>query len=517
MPSLIAVAVCIVVSLAVIGWQRSIQFGTPLELSASERFDSAMGICLTESKRFFYFFYYLGVFPVTSTVEPTVFSREGADEFLYRYGPTLASDLALPCAIGRAGGDWGKFFLFLPDAWQKGSAADPSTIRATSILFQIAMVACIVASFFAKRYVLGLALVLLLGSYKFQLNETYFRNNIFSVSASVCLLLFALTLRFMGRHSWVAKRTDWALVVISGVVLAMGAAVRSDALPLGASVAALLLFSGQPKGRGILLCAAFVLSLYLTRFGVSQYFNFKMSHAREYILKAGGYVYPGTPLEHHPIWHPIAAGLGDFGYNRGFIWGDKEMFSKALPTINSRFNLDLKPQGFFYAAPGTLPHQWQRPELMPEYIAVVRDMVLSAIRAEPQWYANILRKRIDLLRTHFSSVRLEWYGFECSLPLSLWILAPIPIAALLGRSLSYFKLAAFALPTCIIPIFITSVGGTVNLSILHLFVVAASVDACVFTVCELFRLVRRLCISNTTGDRSTALIRGFQNSEFRHD
>jgi hypothetical protein len=469
----------LLVANGVLRWQESIQNAKGVPLAQGERLDAATGLCLEESRIFFYFYYYLDLLPITSMVTPTAYSKEGADAFVKEYSRSLTNDLNKPCAIGRAG-DWGKFLLLLPNAWETGSAASPSTIRATAFLFKLALIAVLAATFLMRRYALGMVLVLLIGSYRFQLYEAYFRNNVLSVSITCCLLLLALNLRFMSRSSSKAFNGDFAIAALSGILLACGAVVRGDALPMSLSVLAVYILSGQRITRVLTLCTLFLATLLTTTKGFEMYFDYKVKQANKFVTDGGGTLHAGTTLGHHPVWHPIAAGLGDFGTDRGFIWDDLAIFKKALPYINQKYNQKLEFQGYYYAEPGMAEHEWLKPETMPEYIDVVREMVVSTIRNYPWWYVEILKKRWQRLEYTFSTVRISWPTGDFSFPLSKWIFCPILLACILSRRLDRLKLVAFSLPTCFVPMFITTVQGTANYTISHLVAAAVGFEASLF-------------------------------------
>lgn len=475
----IACLAFVLVTRGVLQWQSALQNGKPLQLSRSEELHAASGLCLLETRHFFYFYYYLGLLPVTAIVAPTEYSKEGAEAFVKENGHLLRNDLNRPCAIGRAG-DYGKFFLLLPHAWHTKTPRDPSTIRATSFIFKLSLISIIAAAFILKRYFLGVTLVLLLGSYRFQLFEAYFRNNILSISISCCILLLALNLRFMNRSSSREWSGDWGIALLSGFTLALAAAVRGDVLPMAVSVLGVYLVSGQRIKRTLALCGVFLFTLLATNKGFEIYFQNKVKEANQFVVAAGGTLHGGTALAHHPIWHPILAGWGDFGTDRGFVWDDRAIFQMALPHVNRKYNYNFEFRDYHYVEPGMAEHEWVKPETTQEYSDVTRELVISTIKSNPWWFLEILKKRIQKLPSSFSTARITWSGGDYSFPLSKWIFLPILLACLMLRRLDSLKLVAFSLPTCFVPVFITSVQGTPNYAIPHLIAAAVCLDACVF-------------------------------------
>jgi hypothetical protein len=479
------IAFCLVTQ-GVLRWQRSIQDSKGLAITEGERLTGARGLCLVETELFFYFYYYLDLLPITSTVHPTAVSRKGVEAFAKENGRFLANDLNRPCAIGRAG-DWGKFFLLLPNAWQSDSPLPASSKRATSFLFKLALVVVLASAFLTRRYALGIFLVILVGSYRFQLNEAYFRDNVFSISITSCLLLLALNLRFMSRNASTQWRGDFTIAPLSGILLGCTAVIRGDALPMSLSVLAVYILSGQGIRRVAALCFLFSAAFLATSKSFEMYFDHKVREANQFVLNSGGTLYAGTALNHHPVWHPIAAGLGDFGEDRGFFWKDEVIFKDAADEINRKHNRRLESKGYYYAEPGMAEHEWLKPELMPEYIEVVRERVVSTIKNNPWWYADILTKRWQRITSAFSTVRITWANGDYSFPLSKWIFCPILLACALARRLDRLKLVAFSLPTCFVPMFITSLQGTPNYAICHLVAMAVCIDSCLFLAYWLFQ------------------------------
>ena len=82
------------------------------------------------SKGFVYFYYYTGLFPVTS-MHPLEFSEEGARRIIRDHGDSLRMEVHRTIHAG----EMGKMLLFLPWACLKGTPADPSVRPFHSFLF----------------------------------------------------------------------------------------------------------------------------------------------------------------------------------------------------------------------------------------------------------------------------------------------------------------------------------------------------------------------------------------------
>ena len=97
-----------------------------ISLRSSDYVLKASGGLLGWQQEFVYFLYYLNLFPVAVTEEPQEFSREGAQRLLETQGPTLVMERYWTIRYG----DRLKTYLFLPQAYLTGSAADPRVMSA---------------------------------------------------------------------------------------------------------------------------------------------------------------------------------------------------------------------------------------------------------------------------------------------------------------------------------------------------------------------------------------------------
>ncbi|MBN1893496.1 hypothetical protein JW906_03330, partial [bacterium] len=73
------------------------------------------GLAYSSASRFLYFYYYLHLFPLTSSAEKT-YSAEGARRLLEENGHTLRMEHHHWTRLGEHGRIW----CFLPDAWLRG-------------------------------------------------------------------------------------------------------------------------------------------------------------------------------------------------------------------------------------------------------------------------------------------------------------------------------------------------------------------------------------------------------------
>jgi hypothetical protein len=250
------------------------------------------------------------------------------------------------------------------------------------------------------------------------------------------------------------------------------------------------LLSGQRWYRRVALSAVFVCALTLLGRSFDAYFTHKSRESQAFITSVGGTIYAGGPELHHSFWHPFAAGLGDYGFDRGFAWDDGVTYTLALPQVNKKMGRNFLVDHYFFLEPSLPPEQWLKPETVREYDEILRTIVLDTIRENPMWYVNILYKRLVALLESVTRIRIGWGSTEVFIPFSPWFI-PIAIAlSVIVRRFEYLKLLLFVAPTAFIPIFIYGGGGTVLLSIIHLVVVAVLVELMVMSVIQSARKIR---------------------------
>jgi hypothetical protein len=361
----------------------------------------------------------------------------------------------------------------------------PSVVPATSALFITGLVAVLVAAFFNRRFILGTALVVFVGSYKLQLFWSYFADNVHGLLISSMLLVLAINFRFVCQQRVSPRNRDWMLAVTSALVIGSIRTARGDCLPLAVSIVLLYLISGQRWYRRIGLSLAFVGSLLLVSTSFDVYFMYKLRQSQNFITSVGGKIYGSGYTLHHSFWHPVAAGLGDFGTDRGFTWDDGSTYRLGLDRVNQVMGRRFVIEQYYFVEPLMKPEQWIKPEALPEYDQAVGEVVVNTIREHPLWYLTILYKRAKLLLQSMRDIRVGLSLGEVSLPFTPWLLPVVLVVGVLLKKLDYLKLILLAAPTAFIPIFIYSGHGTAFLSIVHLVVGAVLVEAAVLVAARL--------------------------------
>ncbi len=487
------IAGCILIPI----WQLGF-FSAGDALSSRYRVQASTGV-LTQA-RFVYFLYYLGLYPVATEKDDVAYSRSGARDVIAHHGDTLLTEWQ----HSYRSGSLGTTLLYLPGALLKGSARDPSVRPANAIAFTLALAALFVAFWHVRQPILGIILVLFLGSNPFQLHEVYARENAFGAPITTAIFLLALHLPLLAERSVATsvslveegRKRDarghrerkawpyylWAAPAAAGILLATAKQIRPEPLILIFSPIACYLILAKARWlvRGGLV-AVLIVSYAASTWAWSAWFDAKLAQANRVVAAAGGHVYNGPRSHSHLFWHPIWCGLGDFGSDRGYKWDDMAAADYALPILEAKYGVKVPkvprervlfrgafwdPAGRYYVMPYELPH----------YEEVVRDKVLHDIVRDPFWYLAILAQRAwrILAQTTPPSIAVG----AASLPIPMHGILLIPVLVLLAarRAWMPLKLVCFLLPLSLPALLIFSGQGMCLYSCYHL-VVAALIAA----------------------------------------
>ena len=426
--------------------------------------------------RFFYFYYYLGLYPVATEKSYLTYCKEGAEEIFTHHGDTLLMEWGHTVRYG----DLGSIFLYLPGTLLTGSAKRPSVRLCHMLMFTLALTMLFVGFWWIRQPVLGTLVVLLAGANPFQLHEVYAHENIFGWPISTALIVLALHLPFVASRK-PARYYFWALPILTGVLLASIRQVRSEPAAIILSAAACYLTMPRTKWRNrlalvLLLGGAFM----VTSWRWNTYFDDKYEEARERVAAAGGHPFPGPRRLQHNFWHPIWCGLGDFGGDRGYEWSDIAAASYAWPILRDKYGVQLPRWDRREVVCDEFWDEAQKyykvPLEVPHYSEVVRDKVLGDIKQDPLWYLGILARRAWRIISQTTPVRVAAGRWRLDLPMHGVLV--IPVLALLAwtRNWGLLKLICFSLPLSMLPLLIYSGKGLCYYSCFHVFVAAVLVS-----------------------------------------
>lgn len=485
----------------IIVWQNSFTW-QKAKLDDSYRLTASSG--MHNEPFFVYFLWYTGLFPVSSTLAhppcdyrctpnnesmaPAALSVDAAERVILTRPDTLVMDSSWTWYAG----DRGKIFLFYLDAWLKGVPWKPSVKPMHRLVFIVALGSLFYAFWRERRPLLGALVVLFLGSNPFQLFEVNVNENVFSWNITLAILLLAIHLPLLTQ-----RRVDprWAYVwpIATAVLMATVRTIRSEPMPmLAAAVGSYLVvrFQGTRNIREVWLRRASLVATFFVVFllghaGWTRYFADKHEVARTKLAAIGGHPFPGNVRMYHHFWHPVWCGLGDFDKTHGYVWDDFKALEYAKPILESKFH-EYVPSGSWRNAPKNSDEFWddqglykKLPYDIPHYSDVIRDKVLSDIRREPGWYANILYQRLKRVLFEATPVRLTGWRGWWEVPVAVGKLF-LPLAALMIalRSRLGVALLLFTLPTLTTAVLVYSDRGVVWYGVFHL--LAAAIVVAIF-------------------------------------
>lgn len=423
---------------------------------------------------FAYFLYYLNLFPVT-TVRPlstyegkldgeSLYSKRGAEQIIARF----SSDLVMEVEHTIRYGDYGKTFLFLPNAWVRGTPRNPSIIPFHSASFTLALMTVFIAFWWARWLPLGCIIVLVFGSNPFQLYEVYGRENIFSWPMTVLLLLLALHLPLLFRRqipAWLC----FFLPVMSGLILSSVRQIRSEPVVLIASVVFCYVTSTHIRWRmKAIYLATLAAFFYGGGYCWQTYFHYKIKESTDLVRRLGGHPYLGHVDQYHQFWHPMFCGLGDFDTKYGYKWDDYTMVKHILPILRDRYgetfgNDYWDEAALYYKTPFELPH----------YEKATRDKFLYDVRHDPVWYISILCQRVRQVLTETTPTTIQGFGVTCfsGVDVSPWntiAFGFILVLLIIGRCYGLVRIVVFALPVSFTALVVYSKGNACFYSCYHL-------------------------------------------------
>lgn len=429
----------------------------------------ASGFTHEYAQHFIYFYYYLNLFPVTTTYEPLEYSEQGAKRNLEEYGDSLLMEWKHWARLG----DNARIFLYLPNAYIKGSPENPSIIPFNAIFFIISLLSVFVSFWYLGFPLLGFIIVLIFGSNPFLLYETYGNENIFGLMIATTLIIMSIHLHLFVRNSRLP--ITWLLPVISGVIIATMANVRSETSIIIASCLFVYLTIPQCNFlKKIALCLLLLLSFTTITKMWQSYFDRKFEEAYQVVESKGGNPYNGERIKTHTFWHPVYCGLGDFDTKYGYEWNDRKAYKYALPILKEKYNMDFAYADDLGLAEyyDTQKKYYKKIESYPEYETIIKEKVLSDIKKDPLWYAEILAKRIRYIFTKTSPVWLSFSKYHIHIPFSGLLIIPFVVFLFLKKKWFQLKLLLFPFPLAATSIIIFAKKNTTYNSCFHLLLIA---------------------------------------------
>jgi len=507
--------------LAIVAWQYGFT-RHDAKIDTTYRITAASG--MHNDVYFVYFFWYTGLFPVSSTLAyqpcgyrcsptqesmaplPGSLSHEAAEAIIKNQPSTLVMDSSWTWYAG----DRGKIFLYMLDTWLKGAPWKPSVKPFHRLMFIVSLSSLWFAFWRTRRPGLGALTVLFLGSNPLQIYEVNGNDNVFGWSITTAILLLAIHLPLL-TNKRVDRRLAFLWPIGTAILMSTIRTFRSEPMPMlaGALLAYLFVrFAGEMSKREMWLRRGALIVTFFAFFFVghqfwTRYFLSKHEEASALLTKVGGHPYPGNIRMYHHFWHPVWCGLGDFDKKKGYQWEDTMALAYARPILEQKFH-QYVPSAAFFGAPKTFEEYWDGPEGLykklpydiENYNEIIRDKVLSDIKSDPKWYADILYKRADRILTQATPIRLSTRTGFWNVPLlSSKLFLPLLLLALLARAKMAWKLLLFTLPTVTTAMIVYCDRGIPWYGIFHLvmagIVVMLAYEAARLAVREVKRRRRR--------------------------
>jgi hypothetical protein len=471
--------------IAIVGWQAAFGSGRA-KIENTYRIVASSGVHY--DRNFVYLLYYLDLFPAVSTANsnctsdtqggcwdtagtPAPYNYDAAKDFLTKRGNTVQMDLGWTWNAG----DRGKIYLYLFDAWLKGAPWNPTPTPAAKLAFIAALCALWASCWYLRRPVIGVFLIVLMGSNPFQLYEVHAHANVFGWTLIVAILLLAIHLPLLERQ--VLARIDrnalfvWPVGV--GILMATARTIRSETVPmLLAAIGTYALIHGLSKKRRLAMIVVLGGAFFLTGQLWNWHFIRLQNRTTQVVASVGGHPFPPEALRlYHHGWHPVWCGLGDFDTKYGYVWNDHNAAAWAKPKLEEMGI--YVPSGFFIS--GGDPREYydadkiykKLPYEIPEYTILIRDKIIHDVTHDPLWYLDILKKRAVRIFEVTTPVRLSWPTGFINIPWKAWFTIPLVLFLFITRSRFWGLISLFTFPTLTTAFVIFSDLGTTYYGTYH--------------------------------------------------
>ena len=410
----------------------------------------ASGFSMDKAEHFLYFYYYTGNFPLTTLNTNLTYSKQGAIDEIRQNGEQLIMEYQHWSRLGENA----RILAFLPNAYLQGSAKNPSIKLFNAIIFTLALLILFVGFYKVKLGLAGFLLLLSINFTPFFLFEIYTNPNIFGLPGSTFFMVLGLNFPILfSKYSTSLKFI--LMAVISGLIIGFFSEIRNEISVIILSPLILYLFV---KNQSIIIRIGCIIVLYLsfsfTKSIIRSHFNEKFEETTTLVTKVGGHPYTGDRIDGHKIWHPVFCGLGDYDTKYGYQWDDRIAYAYAVPVLNEKYDLAINYSGKYHT-----DNYYDKDSLyyvkfdeISIYEDVIKNKVLSNIKSDPLWYAEILFKRIGKI-------------FTTCLPFSYlgWLLLPLLGWLIIKKKWCYLALLIAALPLSLTSLIIYSgKGNTYN-------------------------------------------------------
>ncbi|MCB9335171.1 MAG: hypothetical protein H6586_03420 [Flavobacteriales bacterium] len=430
--------------------------------------NGASGFAHNYGKEFVYYYYYLDLFPLTTSYKPLEYSEKDAINSIKEHGDSLLMEYGHWSRLGENV----KILLYLPNAYLHGSPENPSIILFNTIVFILALLIVYSVLWYYKYPLLGFLIALVFGSNPFLLYETYGRDNIFALLAVVTLLILSINFYFFDENANKKSLYQWIAPILSSIIIATAVHIRGENSVLIISCLFIYLtISSYTILKKVLMCFILVSTFFIVKKSWQTYFDYKFDEAYELVKEKGGNPYDGRRYNSHTVWHPIFCGLGDYDSKYGYEWNDLKAYEYAIPILKEKYNMDLNYSGEFGLNEfyDDDKKYYKKLELFDEYDEVVKNKVMHDITNDPLWYLEIISKRVWSVFKDTSPVWIKIFNFRFNIPINGLFVLPFLFILFYWKKYFELKLILFSLPLAISSLVFYSKGNSTFNSLFHLF------------------------------------------------
>ncbi len=446
-------------------WQSFFYFGK-VQVTSEYRRADATGFNHWWGQNFVYFYYYLDLFPLTTTDTNLVYSKTGAWNVIKKHPLSLRMEWNHWARFGESARIW----LYMPYAFLTSSAQSPQIIFTNYIIFLVVLITILIISWINRKIVLGIITTIILGNSPFLLYEIYNNNNIFGLMAVYFVFLLLIHLPII----W-ATNTKWIYIIpfISGIIIGVMHNIRAESSIMFLSCFIVYLFSKNKIFQKISLIFISLLTFYATNKSIQLYFKNKYLQTYQIVKKYNGVPFEGDRTAVHPLWHPLLCGLGDYDNKYDFKLHDTDVYNRILPILRKIQHKELRyPGNSIYSMDeyyDSLGFYYKKPETINGYDSIAKQIFLSSIKKDPLWYGNILIKRLRDFLFHLSPIGIGIYSKLITIPVSGWFNILFILLLSYFNAYRFLSIILFTMPLGFSVILVYSKYNNSYQSIYHLF------------------------------------------------
>lgn len=371
----------------------------------------ATGFKKIQASSFFYFYKTLGLYPLTvdnfNELKKLKIDKDSAKKYLYDNIYKLRME----------NGHWYRFgerariLALYPSFWLYGEIGKLSLLPFNTLVFIITVVFLFFALKSLYNVLIAIWGVILVVSSQFITYEALYHNNIFAIQPMLHIFTISLLILFRNKQLKYQIIASFLLAILIGFL----SEIR------GENITALLvvllywvLVRNIKEKKNILIVMCIICLLFVTKIGLNTYFDKVYDKTKDLVENIGGYAFNGARTDKHPLWHPLLAGLGDYGQDKGFEWNDRQIFIKVANYANKPLRIVRHNQ--FYDKEHIY---YKRVETLDFYSDSAKKLFIKTILDDPLWYINIIIKRIKAMiidippiqiNLIFKSLNINFFG-----------------------------------------------------------------------------------------------------------